>query len=168
MIRKLLLLLFLAPVFELLFLVWLNNGAWSRAAFGIALASAGLGVWIISRGGMQTARRMRSDMQGGHPPAQSLVDGLCRFLAGVLLIVPSVTTDLVGLALLFPLTRRLIQAWFAWKVLGKMNVSFSGFSSQDFSSAGAGGRMGAGPSDDSDVIDVDVVPSREPPRHLPR
>lgn len=165
MIRKLLLLVFLSPLLELLLLVWMNDGTLWRWAFGIALASAALGVWMLSRGGVRTARQMQADLQAGRAPAVSLMDGLCRFFAAVLLIVPSVTCDLLALALLLPLTRRLLQAWFLLKAAGKMHVSYS---ASFGTGASFGGRRGTNDSlDESDIIDVEAVPTREPPKHLP-
>lgn len=58
----------------------------------------GLRVW---RQWMKSLRELRS-------PAQSLLEGVLVLVGGVLLVTPGVLTDVVGLLLLLPWTRRLV------------------------------------------------------------
>ncbi len=44
-------------------------------------------------------------------PGEALLDGLAVLVGGTLLLTPGVLTDLVGLAFLLSLTRRLLMAW---------------------------------------------------------
>src|SRR5690606_32185743 len=45
----------------------------------------------------------------GRIPGREIFDGAAVLVGGVLLVAPGVLTDVAGLALLFPPTRRLIQ-----------------------------------------------------------
>ena len=47
----------------------------------------------------------------GRIPGQAIFDGAAVLLGGAFLLAPGVLSDVTGLALLFPPTRRLIQRW---------------------------------------------------------
>jgi UPF0716 protein FxsA len=58
---------------------------------------------------------VREDLDRGQLPAESLADGLMMVVAAVLLMLPGVLTDVVGVALLFPAVRREARVWLmAW------------------------------------------------------
>ena len=44
-------------------------------------------------------------------PADSLIDGVLILSGGILLLVPGIITDLIGLTLLIPFTRLLYRKW---------------------------------------------------------
>jgi UPF0716 protein FxsA len=50
-------------------------------------------------------------MAAGQVPASHLVDGAMVLLAGALLIVPGVLTDLLGLFCLLPAGRMVVKTW---------------------------------------------------------
>src|SRR5688500_8197854 len=53
--------------------------------------------------------RARQQMASGVMPTREMTDGLLLAVAAVLLIIPGVITDVLGLALLFPPTRALLR-----------------------------------------------------------
>ena len=54
---------------------------------------------------------MRSDLASGVPPTESALDGLLIIIGGILLFVPGVVTDFIGLLLMIPGNRRIAKRW---------------------------------------------------------
>jgi UPF0716 protein FxsA len=106
---RLLLLLILLPLVELAVLIWIAQH--TSIAFTLALVLAtGIGGAALARWqGWRAVRRIERQLAANQVPADALLDSILIFAAGVLLVIPGVITDLVGLALLFPPTRRLAK-----------------------------------------------------------
>jgi UPF0716 protein FxsA len=106
------LLLTLLPVVEIVLLVWVANRTSGLLVLAVVIGTGILGVWLARRQGLQTLRRISSELDQGRMPADSLVDGLLVLVAGVLLIIPGFLTDIAALALLFPPSRGAFKRWF--------------------------------------------------------
>jgi UPF0716 protein FxsA len=48
----------------------------------------------------------------GQMPTESLLDGGCILIGGILLLTPGYATDIIGFLLLFPITRKIVTYWF--------------------------------------------------------
>jgi UPF0716 protein FxsA len=118
--RLVLLVLIALPFVELSLLLALGE----RIGFGPTMLfismSALLGSAIARRKGVGLLRRLHGELQAGRPPAEALVDDALVVLGGVLLILPGVLSDLVGLLLVLPPTRALVRLalgrWFRKRV----------------------------------------------------
>jgi UPF0716 protein FxsA len=75
----------------------------------LVLGAGVVGAWLARWQALRAAMRARNRMLQGAIPSAELTDGLLISLAAVLLIIPGVITDVLGLALLFPPTRRLLR-----------------------------------------------------------
>lgn len=108
--RIALLLLILLPLLELYLLVelgrWLGSG-WSVVALVVLTAIAGGAFARVQ--GLRILWNIRRDLSEGRVPSEGLIDGLFVLVGGVLLIVPGILTDLAGLVLLLPFTRRRLK-----------------------------------------------------------
>jgi len=106
---KLLLLLFtVVPLVELYLLLLLGRllGFWETVL--IVLVTGIVGAWLAKREGLRVFRRWREAIAEGRMPEEGVLGGLLVLVGGVLLVTPGVLTDVVGLLLLFPPTRRLV------------------------------------------------------------
>ena len=70
--------------------------------------SAFFGIWVARAHSQYSMLRVKADIEAGKTPQNTIVDGLLIFLAGVLLILPGLITDAVGLLLLLPPFRRIV------------------------------------------------------------
>lgn len=113
MALRLFLLFTLVPALELFFLVRLGLivGPWST--IGLVLLTGFVGAWLAKREGFAVLRQLQADLHQGLPPATRLVEGALVLTGAVLLITPGLFTDIAGLLLLFPPTRR----WMAPRAL---------------------------------------------------
>jgi UPF0716 protein FxsA len=75
----------------------------------LVLGGGIVGAWVARWQGLRTAMRARSQMAHGVLPTAEMTDGLLIAVAAVLLIIPGVLTDILGLALLLPPTRALLK-----------------------------------------------------------
>jgi UPF0716 protein FxsA len=115
--RILVILLLLVPIIELTLIFKLGNWiGWIPTllvVFGAGLAGAA----IAKMQGFMAAVRVRQQLMHGVLPASEMVDGLLIAVAGVLLILPGILSDILGLSLLLPpvrvLVRRRLMAWFS-------------------------------------------------------
>jgi len=110
-IGRLALLFVLVPVVELMLLIRMGQvvGFWPTVAFVILTGWAGA---LLARlEGMRILTQFQQELLAGRVPGQALLDGACVLVGGAFLLAPGVLTDVTGLALLFPPTRRLIQRW---------------------------------------------------------
>ncbi|MEQ1855440.1 MAG: FxsA family protein [Longimicrobiales bacterium] len=105
------LLFIVVPILELVILIRLGQfmGLWPTLA--LVLAAGFLGAALARFEGTRVLLKFQSELAAGRLPTQAAMDGICVMIGGVMLLTPGVLTDLVGLALLFPPTRRGIQWW---------------------------------------------------------
>ena len=99
------------PLLELAVLIKVGQtiGFWWTV---LLLVGTGLiGGWIVHAQGMSAARRAMQSMNEGRPPLEPVVDSFMLMLAGGLLLVPGLLTDIAALALLVPPVRHAIARW---------------------------------------------------------
>lgn len=103
------LLFILVPILELVILIRLGQfvGLWPTVA--IVLLTGFVGAALAKLEGMRVLLQFQRELAGGRLPTQAMLDGLSVMVGGVLLLTPGFLTDIVGLSLLFPPTRRWIQ-----------------------------------------------------------
>lgn len=113
------LLFILLPALELYLLVKVGavTGALNMVAW--VFASAFLGIWAITSQGRGAMERARQDLAEGRIPQNVMLDGMLRFFAGVLLILPGLISDALGLLLLIPVARKLFISGFGSRLAAR-------------------------------------------------
>lgn len=101
----------LVPLLELALLI--QVGQWVGVLPTVLLvAGTGLvGAWLARSQGIQALARVQSEMERGAMPGQALMDGAAILVGGAFLMTPGVVTDVLGFALLVPVTRGWMKRW---------------------------------------------------------
>jgi UPF0716 protein FxsA len=109
-VGKLILLFTVVPLLELYLLLFIGSviGFWPTVA--IVLVTGVLGAWLAKSEGLRVLRKWQAAIAEGRVPEEGVLGGLLVLVGGVLLVTPGVLTDVAGLLLLFPPTRRLVAA----------------------------------------------------------
>ena len=95
----------LVPLIELYILLEVGAIIGSGWTFLIIIATAVIGTRLVRQQGLSTWNQIQQELAQGKLPAQSLFDGICILISGVLLITPGFMTDILGLLLLTPVFR---------------------------------------------------------------
>lgn len=120
-------------------------GLWLTLA--LVLFTSFLGLLILRLGGIGMVRNLQDAGRTGAQPADELVNGAMRVVAGILLFIPGFITDILGLLLLSPAIRR-----FIWKAFGPRVVVGGSFrQSGNYS----GYQTSPGARSGSKVVDLD-------------
>lgn len=125
MFRLIIALLIGIPIVELVLLFALGHviGGWTTVA--LLILSGVLGVYFAKREGRKVLEYAKFEWSQGQLPTRHLMDAICIFLGGILLITPGFLTDIVGFLLVFPYTRPIFKALlFAWisRMISKGNM----------------------------------------------
>jgi UPF0716 protein FxsA len=106
---RLALLFVVLPILELVLLIQIGRtvGLWPTVALVLATGLAGAALARIE--GMRVLFQFQQELLSGRVPGQALFDGICVLIGAAFLLTPGVLTDVAGLALLIPLSRRWIQ-----------------------------------------------------------
>jgi len=111
-LRFALLLVFIAfPLLEIALLIKVGQTIGFWPTITILIAAAVLGIVIVRQQGLSMVSRAFAAMSEGEPPIGPVFDSFVVILAGFLLMIPGLLTDLVGLLLLIPPIRRRAIAW---------------------------------------------------------
>lgn len=163
----LLLIAFLAvPLLELWVIVQVGDvlGFWPTLVL-LVVASV-LGAVLVRREGGRAWRRFREALGEGRIPDDEIVQGALLLLGGALLLTPGFVTDLVGLALVLPVTRDPVAQLIRRRAVPVPFQVGSGMWNQV--RRDAGGRRGADTTDtstpDQPGIEVLSVERDEPAR----
>lgn len=104
------LLFVLVPILELMLLLRLGDwmGLWPTLL--LILTTGAAGAALARAEGLRVFFQFQRELVSGRLPGQALLDGISVLVGGAFLVTPGILTDLAGLALLLPFTRRRIQA----------------------------------------------------------
>lgn len=101
--------LIVASIAEIWVIVQVGQAIGAPATLLLLLASALLGGWLLRREGAKTWRAFTSALTERRPPAVEAVDGVLVLIGGLLMMLPGFVSDVVGLLLVLPPTRRLVR-----------------------------------------------------------
>ncbi|MGD9537852.1 MAG: FxsA family protein [Alphaproteobacteria bacterium] len=149
----LLFLLFLA--LEIYLYVLVGGAIGAGGAIGLVLGAIAIGFAIVRFQGFAMLLRARRTLAEGTQPAGPIIEGAALLIAGLLLIVPGMISDAVGLLLLIPFVRRRLIGVIAKSISARLH--------------GAAWPSGQDKASEDDVIDASYteVPP-EPPSRLDR
>lgn len=133
----------LMPILEIAGFIVVGKalGVWLTLA--LILLTSFLGLVILRSGGLGMVRNLQNASRTGAEPAEAMISGGMRVIAGILLFIPGFITDAIGLLLLIPGFRKLI-----WTAIGPRIVVASSFRGQGF-------RPGPQRDASSKVVDLD-------------
>lgn len=160
MFWKLLLAMTIIPSLEIYLLIQLGQWLGAMETVMLIIATGAVGAALAKREGLGVLAELQHDARSGLPPAGRLVEGLMVLTGGVLLLTPGVVTDLLGFALIAPLTRRplapLLQGWLGARArVGGLSVGAPRW--------GPGVDQTVAPAETTSPDEVDVAPRFEHP-----
>ena len=81
----------------------------------LIILSSILGIYVAKKKGVKSFQDVKNSLRSGAPPGVAMIDTMMIFLGGILLVTPGFLTDLIGLLMLFSLTRKLFKpAIYMW------------------------------------------------------
>jgi UPF0716 protein FxsA len=155
-------LLLLVPAIEIVVFIKVGQmiGAWK--VFGLVFASAILGALLLRYQSIGVIRRLDRDLRQGRTPDASLFDGFLIVVGSVMLIIPGLVSDVVGLLLMIPLVRRLVRDFIKSRVTVKGFSGYRGGFGRDQRQSHPGGQQR------DDVVDLSPEDfQRKEPRDRP-
>jgi UPF0716 protein FxsA len=115
MMKWVVLLMVALPALEIWGIIRIGGEIGVMPTLLLLFVCAAAGALLAKREGRRAWLEAQRQMQSGQIPGQTLLSGLCIAAGGILLIIPGFLTDLIGLTLLFPLTRpfyvRMMLRW---------------------------------------------------------
>jgi len=107
-VRWLVLLFVVLPLVDLFFLLQIGSWFGMPATVALTVLTGVVGAWLVRREGRRVWLAWRKALDGMTVPEHGLVEAALVVLGGVLLVTPGVMTDLVGIVLILPWSRRAI------------------------------------------------------------
>jgi UPF0716 protein FxsA len=118
MVRPLFFLFVVFPLLELWLLFKVGSLIGALPTLGLVVLSGALGAAVLRQAGWRTLLRL----QRGETPAPELAEGFLLALGGVLLLLPGLIGDVLGLLCLLPLCRHRL----ARRMLGRRRAHAPG------------------------------------------
>jgi UPF0716 protein FxsA len=103
---RLLLIFIIVPLLELLVIVEVSSRIGLLETIVILVVISVLGAALAKREGYNVVQRIQGEMAQGRMPGDPLIEGGVILAGAVLLLTPGFLTDALGLAMLFPPTRK--------------------------------------------------------------
>lgn len=116
--KLLLLLLIVVPVLEIAVFILVGNAIGILPTILLIVLTSVLGAALAKKEGLNAIRTAQMQVSQGQMPGAMLLDGICIFIGGIVLIAPGFITDVLGFLLLIPQTRSVFKA-FLQKMLQK-------------------------------------------------
>jgi len=95
----------IVPAVEIWGIVQMSHLIGGLSTFALILLTGFAGAYFTRLEGRKALYEVQRQMQSGQPPGHAMLNGLCILIGGVLLLLPGFFTDIIGITLLFPLTR---------------------------------------------------------------
>lgn len=129
---RLFLLFTVVPLVELYLLIAIGRLLGPGPTIALVLLTGALGAWFARLEGARVIRRWQEAMARQQLPKDGVIDGFLIFIGGVMLITPGILTDIAGLSMVVPPTRRviagLVRRWFERQIAaGRVQVYTQGY-----------------------------------------
>ena len=111
------------PLIEIYLFIKVGSQIGALNTILLILVTAVIGIWYARYEGFNTLRSGMSQLVENKLPLYEIVSGAAIAFAALLLILPGFATDIIGILLVFPPTRRLILSKYSKKYSPKTKSS---------------------------------------------
>jgi UPF0716 protein FxsA len=118
--------LIVLSVAEIWVIVTVGDLIGALPTIALLLGTALLGGWLLRHEGSRAWRAFRNALTEGRPPAAEAVDGVLVIIGGLLMMLPGFVSDVVGLLLVLPPTRRLVRGIVLLKMASRLPAGVLG------------------------------------------
>ena len=117
--NSVLLSIILIPILEIYLFIKIGSQIGAFNTILLIFVTAIIGIYYAKYEGLNNIRSGFSQIFKNELPAYEIISGAAIAFAAILLIIPGFATDIFGLLLIFPLTRRLILGRLVKKIKTK-------------------------------------------------
>jgi len=121
MLLKLILAFTLIPIIEIYLLIKMGGALGAFNTILVVICTAIVGAYLARLQGTKTYKQIQANLNQGKMPAEELFDAVIIFAAGLVLLTPGFLTDIFGLLLLFPSSRKYFKNWLRKKYSEKLS-----------------------------------------------
>ena len=109
----------LVPAIEIYILIAVGEQLGAISTIALVKFTAAVGASLVRSQGVQTLMAAQQKIQQGQQPGQEMVEALMLVVAGILLVTPGFMTDIFGLLILTPVTRKIFANYLLTKLVIK-------------------------------------------------
>ena len=109
------------PLIEIYLFIKIGSQIGALNTVLLILITAIVGIWYARYEGFNTLRSGISQLVKNEIPLYEMVSGAAIAFAALLLILPGFATDIIGILLVFPLSRRIILSKYSKKYPSRKN-----------------------------------------------
>ena len=117
-----LLLIILIPIIEIYLFIKIGSQIGAFTTISLIFVTAIIGVFYARYEGMNTLKSGIAQLYKNQLPLFELMSGAALAFAALLLIIPGFATDILGVFIIFPITRKIIFHLFASKRKNKVHI----------------------------------------------
>ena len=103
------------PLIEIYLFIKVGSQIGALNTILLILVTAIVGIWYARYEGFNTLRSGMSQLVKNELPLYEIVSGAAIAFAALLLILPGFATDIIGILLIFPITRKIILSRYSKK-----------------------------------------------------
>ena len=107
------------PLIEIYLFIKVGSQIGALNTILLILTTAVVGIWYARYEGFNTLRSGMSQLVKNELPLYEIVSGAAIAFAALLLILPGFATDIIGILLVFPVTRKIILSKYSKKNTSK-------------------------------------------------
>ena len=107
------------PIIEIYLFIKVGSQIGALNTILLILTTAVVGIWYARYEGFNTLRSGMSQLIKNELPLYEIVSGAAIAFAALLLILPGFATDMIGILLVFPVTRKIILSRYSKKYSSK-------------------------------------------------
>tara|TARA_B100001778_G_scaffold29020_1_gene21114 strand:- start:120 stop:542 length:423 start_codon:yes stop_codon:yes gene_type:complete len=107
------------PLIEIYLFIKVGSQIGALNTILLILATAVVGIWYARYEGFNTLKSGMSQLVKNELPLYEIVSGAAIAFAALLLILPGFATDIIGILLVFPITRKVILSKYSKKYSSK-------------------------------------------------
>ena len=111
------------PLVEIYLFIKVGSQIGALNTILLILFTAVVGIWYARYEGFNTLKSGMSQLVRNELPLYEIISGAAIAFAALLLILPGFATDVIGILLVFPLTRKIILSKYSKKNSSKRNLN---------------------------------------------
>ncbi|MBO2536913.1 FxsA family protein [Rummeliibacillus suwonensis] len=107
--RKFLMLLIAVPIVEIAVVLLSGKLIGAIPTLLLIVGTGVLGVYLAKTKGLNAFQQLKREIEKGRAPGDAIIDGVLTFIGSIVLILPGFISDIIGILLVIPITRKLFK-----------------------------------------------------------